>query len=137
MKILMFGSVSHSGVQTKIDENGNEYIPEGFYTEEELKRIIDVSEDEEKSLGVTKQYVNGKFVDYIPPSVYEEEIKEINEWFKMYDNQVVQFNRCNRLNILYDEKYGSIEELDKKANENAKRLTELRNILKTEYNYDI
>lgn len=56
----------------------------------------------------------------------EQQIVEIEQWFEMYDNQVKQYNRCTRLNIPYDNKYGTIEELDKLAIEKAARLNELK-----------
>ena len=53
-------------------------------------------------------------------------INQINNWFTVYDQQIQQYNRSIRLNIPYDAKYGTIEELDAQAVINAKRLNELR-----------
>lgn len=80
--------------------------------------------------------INGKWLpitveipdeELIPEQIKEQEIAEIEQWFEMYDNQVKQYNRCVRLNIPYDNKYGTIEELDKLAVKKANRLNELKN----------
>ncbi len=72
---------------------------------------------------------------YVPYT--EEELKEraerkelvdLEKWFtEVYDAQVKQYNRCQRLGVEYDNKYGTIAELDTKATVNAKRISELRN----------
>lgn len=56
-----------------------------------------------------------------------KELTKIEKWFtEVYDTQVKQYNRCQRLGIEYDNKYGTIAELDKQATANAKRISELR-----------
>lgn len=58
-----------------------------------------------------------------------KELVDLERWFtEVYDAQVKQYERCKRLGIEYDNKYGTIEELDKQATANAKRISELRNI---------
>lgn len=131
MKILMLNNISYSIIEDQYDRNGNKIIPN--YSEKQLKNIIDVSKEEMTAIGRTKQYVDGKFIDYIPASKYQQEKKEILKWFELYDNQVLQYNRAIRLSIPYDEKYGSIVELDNTAVEKAARLNEVNNILETEY----
>ena len=57
-------------------------------------------------------------------------IKELNElmsWFNWYDMQVNQYNRCVRLNIVFDK---DMKELDAQAVQNQSRISEIRNLLK-------
>ncbi len=63
------------------------------------------------------------------------EIAQIEEWFvEVYDNQVKQYNRCVRTGHSFDNKYGTIEDLDNLAAENAARLCELRTLLSEDDN---
>ena len=55
------------------------------------------------------------------------ELNNLLHWFEEYDNQVKQYNRCQRMGIAYDK---DIEELDSQAKINADRITEIRNLLK-------
>ena len=56
-----------------------------------------------------------------------KELAELKKWFiDIYDVQVKQYERCQRLGLPYDNKYGTIDELDEKANLNAARINELR-----------
>lgn len=55
------------------------------------------------------------------------ELAEVENWFEEYDNQVKQYQRCQRLGIEYDR---DIVELDNQAKVNAERITEIRNLLK-------
>lgn len=56
-----------------------------------------------------------------------KELTGLENWFtEVYDTQVKQYNRCQRLGIEYDNKYGTISELDEQATINAKRISELR-----------
>lgn len=57
----------------------------------------------------------------------QEEQKQLNDWFKEYDNQVKQYQRCIRLGIEYDK---DIVELDNQAKINQERIREIKNILK-------
>lgn len=62
---------------------------------------------------------------------WRSELDSLKDWFNnIYDNQVKQYERCQRLGIAYDEKYGSILELDNLAQKNAKRISELKELLK-------
>ena len=54
------------------------------------------------------------------------ELRYLEQWFVMYDQQVQQYNRAIRLNLPYDAKYGTIEELDAQAVTNSQRISELR-----------
>ena len=55
------------------------------------------------------------------------ELLRLIQWFEEYDNQVKQYQRCQRLGIEYDR---DIVELDNQAKVNAERITEIRNLLK-------
>lgn len=56
-----------------------------------------------------------------------KELTTLEKWFtEVYDTQVKQYERCQRLGIEYDNKYGTIAELDEQATINAKRISELR-----------
>ena len=60
-----------------------------------------------------------------------QEIREIETWFtNVYDAQIKQAQRCERLGVAYDNKYGTVAELDQIATEKATRIRELRAILK-------
>jgi hypothetical protein len=61
------------------------------------------------------------------------EISEINDWFNnIYDQQIKQAERAKRMGVLYDNKYGTVEELDALAVEKAIKLNQLRNELRIE-----
>lgn len=53
----------------------------------------------------------------------QKELTEIEIWFNWYDNQVSQYNRCQRLGIEFDK---DINELDNQAKVNQERIAELR-----------
>ena len=62
---------------------------------------------------------------------YIEELAELETWFsEVYDMQMKQYERCQRLGITYDNKYGTIEELDATAYKNSQRISELRSLIK-------
>lgn len=63
-------------------------------------------------------------IEYIRPR--KQEIYQLEQWFITYDQQVQQYNRAVRLNLPYDAKYGTIEELDAQAVTNSQRISELR-----------
>lgn len=54
----------------------------------------------------------------------QQELLEINAWFTEYDNQVKQYERCQRLGIEFDK---DINELDNQAKTNQERIREIRN----------
>ena len=59
-----------------------------------------------------------------------KELDELEDWFdNIYDMQVKQIARCERLGIPYDNKYGTPEELDQEAVEKAARIKELRTLI--------
>ena len=55
-----------------------------------------------------------------------QDMHTLEQWFTMYDQQIQQYNRAMRLNLPYDAKYGTIEELDAQAVVNSQRISELR-----------
>jgi hypothetical protein len=60
----------------------------------------------------------------------QRELEFINSWFAdVYDVQMSQYARCQRLGIPYDCKHGTIAELDALAEGNAYRIKELKAIL--------
>ena len=70
-----------------------------------------------------------KFVKQVATQeeLLNSELGNLYSWFEEYDNQVKQYNRCQRMGIAYDK---DIEELDNQAKVNAERITEIRNLLK-------
>lgn len=56
----------------------------------------------------------------------EKELQILLNWFEEYDNQVRQYQRCQRLGIEFDK---DINKLDNQAKENSARITELRKLL--------
>ena len=58
---------------------------------------------------------------------YYEELNDLIYWFTEYDLQVSQYNRCQRLGVEFDK---DIKGLDDLAVVNAKRIKELRELLK-------
>lgn len=110
-------------------------IPEQFHYEtikeyenggKDVKKVIDYK-------GSPEVLEHDEFEDilvYIPFTDEEKERRELVNllnWFDEYDLQVKQYERCQRLNIQFDK---DINELDKQAQTNAKRISELRNKLK-------
>ena len=69
-----------------------------------------------------------KLIKWFETNVYplQQELLQLEEWFMTYDMQVLQYNRSVRLNTPYDDKYGTIEELDTQAALNSQRISELR-----------
>ena len=81
----------------------------------------------EQSEGKELKVINGKVVavEHEPTQneLLELELRSLYTWFEEYDNQVKQYNRCQRMGITYDK---DIEELDNQAKANADRITEIR-----------
>ena len=85
----------------------------------------------EQAKGKELKVVDGKVVAVEHEPTQEEilnsELSDLYVWFEEYDNQVKQYQRCQRLGIEYDR---DIVELDNQAKVNAERITEIRNLLK-------
>lgn len=84
----------------------------------------------QQNKGKELKVVDGKVIA-VDHEVTEEEtlnieLNELIQWFEEYDNQVKQYERCQRLGIEFDK---DIVELDNQAKVNAERITEIRNIL--------
>lgn len=79
------------------------------------------------------RYVDGEFVldeDRLravqAAITAERELRPVIAWFDWYDEQCIQYQRCQRLGVKFDK---DIAELDAQANENAARVKELRKIM--------
>ena len=105
----------------KTDEQGNICVNAETYQ----PVMVDIVE--------TREYNTCDFiVEQDFKKIYQREIQEIQSWFSMiYDNQVKQYQRCQRLGIPYDNKYGTIESLDNQAHEKALRISELKSLIST------
>lgn len=99
------------------------------------ERIVKVEDDiaedlSKKLLNYHIQYINGKFVytdnGYTELKAIYDEINKIEEWFIFYDRQIAQYHRAERLGLPYDNRYGTVDELDAQAEIKAQRIAELR-----------
>ncbi len=118
-----------------LDENDYVY---GYGSEYEEKSVMveAVPNEVDAFLGCYK-YDNGEYVldenrkAYIlKTQVYEKELVALQEWFSWYDEQCIQYQRAQRLGTTFNR---NIEELDKQAVANAKRITEIRTAMNTPY----
>ena len=138
-RIKLYSPNGKHGVNTldckaRYDGAGNPVYPNGWrlLTDEQVKGL------EARTLA----WDNGELVPYIETTAEslerenkqleleaQAEIAKILNWFKnVYDSQIKQAERCRRLGIEYDNKYGTVEELDKQAEIKAARIKELRAI---------
>ena len=87
----------------------------------------------EQSKGKELKVVEGKVVavEYKPTQeeLLNNELSILIDWFNEYDNQVKQYQRCQRLGVKFDK---NIEELDAQATINQKRIANIRILLKGE-----
>lgn len=94
------------------DKNGNQIGTETRITGRVLKKVW----TDEEELKKQQEF---------------EELIALEKWFnEIYDIQVKQYNRCQRLGIQYDNKCGTITQLDSQAVINAKRINTLRGKIK-------
>ena len=81
----------------------------------------------EQNKGKELKVIDGKVVavEHEPTQneLLELELRNLYTWFEEYDNQVKQYNRCQRLGVAYDK---DIKQLDNQARSNANRITEIR-----------
>lgn len=56
----------------------------------------------------------------------QEELRELLDWFKQYNLQINEAQRCQRLGIPYDNKLGTVSELDAMAVTKAIRINQIR-----------
>lgn len=87
----------------------------------------------EQTKGKELKVVDGKVVAVerviTPEEILTNELYSLNKWFEEYDNQIKQYERCQRLGVEFDK---NIEELDAQATINQQRIAEIRNLLKGE-----
>ncbi len=109
--------------------------PKGHYeTVQEYYKEIPAYDNDGNPIG-TERVVIGRDVKWIwddPEELKKQqdykELADLEKWFtEVYDAQIKQYNRCQRLGLEYDNKYGTIAELDNQATASAKRISELRN----------
>ena len=106
----------------------NEYImcDDNTIAKYNLKVLYELSEENYKTYGSSFYTENGELVfGKSPAQLNEEELAQLLTWFEEYDNQVKQYQRCQRLGIEFDK---DITTLDNQAKINAARITELRNL---------
>lgn len=114
--------------------------PNNFPIENERLYLEADDEEAEKTyvtrLGYAWRVVDGALVNEVYDSAVVQqqetvsEIEEITRWFdEVYDMQIKQAERCKRLGIPYDNKYGTVDELDAAAVGKSARLSELRDSL--------
>ena len=107
----------------------------------ELSELFNKLTDEEKDYLFCEQAKgkelvvdNGKVIAVEHKVTQEEllyeELYKLETWFKWYDNQICQYNRCVRLGIKFDK---DIVELDNEATIKQARIREIRE-LKTKNN---
>jgi hypothetical protein len=118
-----------------------------FYSKVSKRHELEIPDDVFEKIHITGPYYCWKVVDgeikYVihDKSGYElstnreaarKELTDLTSWFNnVYDVQVKQYERCLRLGVEYDNKYGTIAELDALASQNAKRINELNTLLTT------
>lgn len=116
---MKYVKVNSQNLTTLFPKNPDN-LPEGF---------VAITDEQYELLKAKKlKWDNGQLVENDVPD-YRKELMEIDAWFRMYDNQVLQYNRCMRLGITYDAKYGTIAELDAMAQEKAQRKNEIKELL--------
>ena len=69
------------------------------------------------------------YVPFNTQELLQKELQEIDKWFKEYDNQVKQYQRCQRIGIEFDK---DIVELDNQAKSYQERIREIKDLLKQE-----
>ena len=88
----------------------------------------EITEEEYSKLGEVYTTKNGELVfEREEEEVLLEEYNNLISWFEEYDNQIKQYERCQRLGEVFDK---DIKQLDAQAKINQKRVRELRERLK-------
>lgn len=88
----------------------------------------EITEEEYSKLGGVYTTKNGELVfEREEEEVLLEEYNNLISWFEEYDNQIKQYERCQRLGEVFDK---DIKQLDAQAKINQKRVRELRERLK-------
>ena len=119
----------------------NNYIT-GYGSEPEQRsfQTDSIPENVDKYLGCYKIKIVENKVEYYPDEKRiawmdqqwssERELNELENWFKWYDEQIIQYQRAQYFNTEFNQ---DINELHITANAYAARIKELRKILKTPY----
>lgn len=140
-RFILYSPNGKHGVNTleckaRYDSDGNPIYPDGWraLTDEQVEglynKILAWDNGELVAYTETEEELQAKQKE-IERQALLEELKNLNKWFvEIYDNQIKQAERCKRLNIDYDQKYGTVEELDTLAVQNAARIQEIREELK-------
>lgn len=94
-------------------------IPDDFFENIGCYKIIDnkLIYDEERQNSLARN------------DELQSELSQLYEWFNYYDTQIVQYNRCTRLDEVFD---GDIAALDAQAAKNQTRIREIRAELQQE-----
>lgn len=88
-------------------------------------RIIEIEPDENGR----RFQIQDQPLQTIEESI-RSQISALENWFaEIYDVQIQQYMRCQRLGIEYDNKHGTVSELDSEAIKNSERIKELRALL--------
>jgi len=118
-----------------LDENDYVYGYGSQPTEKSFE-VEELPEDILENLGSYK-YIDNEFVldeekrnHTLSFKEMQSELYQLEEWFKWYDQQVIQYQRAMRLGIEFDK---DINELDAQAVETAARIKELRAFMGTPY----
>lgn len=93
-------------------------------------------------VNIKKKYIDNQIVDEIisqdvvDAKLTNTQINKLTQWFDEYDMQVRQYERAIRLNLnidihIDDKIYNTINDLDSDAQENAKELKRLKELLIT------
>lgn len=118
----------HEATEFKPQKSHYEVIAEYENGGKDVKEVID-----EPQVDAREAYDEYEDILRLEPlnetELLNMELSELYAWFDEYDNQVKQYNRCQRLGIAYDK---DIKELDNQAKANAERITEIRGLLRKE-----
>lgn len=94
-------------------------------TDEDFDRLLS-----EQSKGKELKVIDNKVVavehEVTQEELLKQELQELDNWFNWYDNQVSQYNRCQRRGIEFDK---DINELDQQAKITQERIAEIRSLL--------
>lgn len=99
----------------------------GHLVEDEYFDYLMCEQNKNKDLKVSGDKVVAVEHEVTQEELLQEELKNLYEWFDEYDNQVKQYERCQRLGITFDK---DINLLDNEAREKQQRIAEIRNLLK-------
>ena len=122
------------------EQNGSIYIDKTAlerFDEEILKQppynysFVDVEEDCQASdFNDNLTFNIDKYNVRKNKNLLEQELSELHDWLdNYYDNQIKQYQRCQRLGLEFDK---DIVELDNQAKVSQERISEIKDLLKQE-----